>query len=130
MFTHAKTGEPDDSWWAYYVALAKGRRTTTLGLARQARLNPSLLTRWKTGSQPTVDSLRKLSHLTGVPIVDLLVAAGHLEPDEVQANPVTLVSNTDHPADVRTAIESDDTLSAGTKRHLLAILDAEEGAQD
>lgn len=53
-------------------------------LARRAGVNESPISRWLKGSNtPSIEQLRLIAPVLGVPLIDLVVSAGHLTADEV-----------------------------------------------
>lgn len=67
---------------------ARGLRTAA-ALAAQAGIGESLVSRWLRGAnQPDVTTLRKLSPVLDVPVLTLIVAAGHLSPEEAKLRDV------------------------------------------
>lgn len=81
---NATSDRPD--WAAYLTAAmrAAGYQRAS-DLARAAALKHPLISRWMDGtSLPDVASLRKLSGPLGIPLLELMVAAGHLTPAEVK----------------------------------------------
>lgn len=63
---------------------AAGYRTAT-SLAKALTVNDSVVSRWLNGqSQTDVQMIRRLSPLLHVPVLDLLVAAGHIAPAEAR----------------------------------------------
>ncbi len=75
----------DDATWACWL---RARITATAypslsELARVSGINVSVISRWLTqGSTPTVAHLRQLSGPLDTPLLELLVAAGHLSAAE------------------------------------------------
>lgn len=59
--------------------------TTATSIARALGVNDSVVSRWLSGkSQTEVQMIRRLSPLLHVPVLELLVAAGHIEPGEAK----------------------------------------------
>lgn len=56
---------------------------TAAGLARATGIKDSVISRWRKGAVPTVENLRLLAPVLGVPMRDLVVVAGHMLPEEV-----------------------------------------------
>jgi transcriptional regulator with XRE-family HTH domain len=92
-------------------------------LARESGVPDSVLSRWRNaGTKPSLEQLRRLQPFLQAPLLELLVAAGHLTPDEANltavSRPVRL------PRDVRDAIELEPALPDDLKRLLLNQYDA------
>jgi transcriptional regulator with XRE-family HTH domain len=60
-------------------------------LHRATGLGEPNIGRWLSGRQPGIETLRRLSPILGVPVVQLLVAAGHLTADEAGMNEAPIV---------------------------------------
>lgn len=105
--------------WADYVQrLMDAKGWSKSDLARAAGVDPSLVSNWTNrGFQPSVESLRKLSRVADVPMLHLMVAAGHLEPEEAAMEDVDITPRADV-ASVVEAIEQDPDLLPEAKRHL------------
>lgn len=56
---------------------------TAADLSRATGIKDSVISRWLKGSIPTVENLRLLAPVLQVPVRDLVVAAGHMFPEEV-----------------------------------------------
>ncbi len=54
-------------------------------LAARAGLSPSVIHRWRKGYRPNLDNARLVAKALGVPILEVLLAAGQLTPDEAGA---------------------------------------------
>lgn len=67
---------------------------TDAAVARALGVQQSVIKRWREGSAPSVDNLRKISHALAVPMQQAMIAAEYLTPDE--ATVVTV------PADLET----------------------------
>lgn len=52
-------------------------------LCRAMNIRQSNISRWQEGTQPGNGVIRKLSRELGVSVRDLLIAAGHFEPDDL-----------------------------------------------
>lgn len=58
-------------------------------LSDKSGIHDATISRWiKQGNQPGIEQLRKLVKPLGVPLLKLLVVAGHLEPGEAQMRDV------------------------------------------
>lgn len=107
--------------WAQWL----GRRMAELGygsnsdLARAAGVPDSVISRWRTsGTTPSLGQLRRLQGPLHATLLQLLVAAGHLTPEEAGtrevAGPLRVVRG------VREAIMADPLLD-DELRHLLVV---------
>lgn len=104
-------------WLAARMEL-RGFRSSS-ELARAAGIPDSVISRWRSGSSvPSVVQLRRLQGPLQVPLLTLLVAAGHLSADEVglQLPP----DPEPRPRDTRDAIQRDPGLTEDL-RHLLEV---------
>lgn len=87
-------------------------------MAERTGIDASVISRWKNdGAQPRIDALRAISHAANVPMLHLMVAAGHLEPEEAAMEDVDITPRADV-ASVVEAIEQDPDLLPEAKRHL------------
>ncbi|MGN6245267.1 MAG: helix-turn-helix domain-containing protein [Motilibacteraceae bacterium] len=105
------------AWLAARMEL-RGFRSSS-ELARAAGIPDSVISRWRSGaSVPSVVQLRRLQGPLQVPLLTLLVAAGHLTADEVA---LELPPDPEpRPRDTRDAIRRDAGLSEDL-RHLLEV---------
>jgi transcriptional regulator with XRE-family HTH domain len=92
-------------------------------LARESGVPDSVLSRWRNaGTRPSLEQVGRLQPALQAPLLELLVAAGHLTPDEAKltamSSPVRL------PRDVRDAIELEPELPDDFKHLLLNQYDA------
>lgn len=73
-------------WGAYLSKLMRARKIgSDAELARRSGINQSLISRWKKDDvAPGVDNLRRLSRALDVPLLELMVAAGVVEPKEAR----------------------------------------------
>ncbi len=70
-------------WAAYLDTAIRAAALTQAELARRSGLAESMVSRWLRGlNQPDVPNLRRVRPVLGVPMLELLVAAGHLTQDE------------------------------------------------
>jgi transcriptional regulator with XRE-family HTH domain len=70
------------------IGMDPDTRGAQADLARRAGLKPSTLSRWLSGEQqPGTEPLRDLAHVLKIRPVDLLVAAGRLEPTDISGGP-------------------------------------------
>lgn len=85
------------------------------------------VSRWKTGSVPSLANMRAVADALGVPMIDVLIAAGVLDGDELNREPVAPATPS-----VDVAIEVDPNLTdlqRRTLRDILASLRAVEAGQ-
>ncbi|OOL30445.1 hypothetical protein GQ85_19870 [Rhodococcus rhodochrous] len=70
---------------------------TDAAVARALGVQQSVIKRWREGSAPSIDNLRKISTTLAVPMQQAMIAAGYLTPDEasVVTVPADLESVTD-----------------------------------
>lgn len=99
-------------------AMAAARIDSASDLARASGIGEAQISRWLRGqNQPDLANLRRLSRHLGRPLLELLVAAGHLEPREAamkdQPDPPELIR-----MDVISAIREDPQLAVEAKAHL------------
>jgi transcriptional regulator with XRE-family HTH domain len=72
-------------WATYLESAMRSAGLTQAELARQSGLAESMVSRWLRGlNQPDVPNLRRVRPVLGVPMLELLVAAGYLTLDEAQ----------------------------------------------
>lgn len=104
---------------------------TPADLARATGVAGSVVSRWLRGSIPTVENLRLLAPVLGVPTRDLVVVAGHMLPEEVGLTGIP--EPPDRPAPtVEESIRAEPYLSDDKKVLFLGLLNAlrEEHSQD
>jgi transcriptional regulator with XRE-family HTH domain len=88
-------------------------------LGRRSGVDQSLISRWlRDGTQPTVPALRRLAPVLGASVLELLVVAGHLEPDEVDLDRLPAAQPVDE-ADVVDLLADDPTLSPESREHIV-----------
>lgn len=74
-------------WPAYLEqAMLAARIHSKAELARRSGADSSLISRWFVGVMPSIPHLRKLVPVLGIPLPELMVAAGHIEPAEAKMN--------------------------------------------
>lgn len=72
-------------WGSYLRKAMAAKGLGAADLARATGVNQSLISRWlKDEIAPSVENLRRVSKALGIPLLDLLVAAGHVEPGEAR----------------------------------------------
>jgi transcriptional regulator with XRE-family HTH domain len=72
-------------WAPYLESAMRGAGLTQAELARRSGLAESMVSRWLRGlNQPDVPNLRRVGPVLGVPMLELLVAAGHVTQDEAR----------------------------------------------
>lgn len=96
---------------------------TNSDLARAAGVPDSVISRWRNnGTMPSLGQLRRLTEPLGASLLQLLVAAGHLTPDEAEATgapePIRIVRS------VREAIAHDPELDDELRQLLLVQYEA------
>ena len=100
-------------WAAYLESAMRSAGLTQAELARRSGLAESMVSRWLRGlNQPDVPNLRRVGPVLGVPMLELIVAAGYLTLEEAE-----LRDSPEPPAPVRVGI-SVDGLSADQVRQL------------
>jgi transcriptional regulator with XRE-family HTH domain len=96
-----KSSERD--WAAYLESAIRSSGLTQAELARRSGLAESMVSRWLRGvNQPDVPNLRRVRPVLGVPMMELLVAAGHVTLEEAQ-----LRDRPEPPVPVRVGIDTD-----------------------
>lgn len=96
-----KSSERD--WAAYLESAIRSSGLTQAELARRSGLAESMVSRWLRGlNQPDVPNLRRVRPVLGVPMLELLVAAGHVTLEEAQ-----LRDAPEPPEPVRVGISTD-----------------------
>jgi transcriptional regulator with XRE-family HTH domain len=96
-----KSSERD--WAAYLESAIRSAGLTQAELARRSGLAESMVSRWLRGlNQPDVPNLRRVRPVLGVPMLELLVAAGHVTLEEAQ-----LRDAPEPPVPVRLGISTD-----------------------
>jgi transcriptional regulator with XRE-family HTH domain len=92
-------------------------------LARDSGVPDSVLSRWRNaGTKPSLEQLRRLQPFLQAPLLELLVAAGHLTPEEANLTAVSRPIRL--PRDVRDAIKLEPELPDDLKHLLLHQYDA------
>jgi len=79
-------------WWAWVQRHLDERGWTSSDLARHAKINRSIIGRWRDGAQPEVRTARALAVALGRPVLEVLVAAELLTPEEAGVTGVTVIS--------------------------------------
>lgn len=93
-------------------------------LAKRIGVADATVSRWKEGgAQPQVDVCRRLATVLGVPVLEVLVAAGHLTRSEAQLKDVRGLPDLP-PVSAREALIGDDSLDDDVRAVLLAAYDA------
>lgn len=88
-------------------------------LARSSGVPDSVISRWRTsGTVPSIAQLRRLQSALQVSLLELVVAAGHLSPEE--AGVTSFSPAVRIPRDARAAIRHDEGLDDDLK-HLLEV---------
>lgn len=117
----SKKGPEPASWPDYLRAAMKAKGyANAADLARQSGLNETQISRWMRGQgQPSLANLRRLVPALGRPMLELTVAAGHLDPDEAQMKTRPEPPSVTEPLSVVTAISEDRELIPEAREHLL-----------
>jgi transcriptional regulator with XRE-family HTH domain len=72
-------GLPQGDWAGYLDAAMRSAGLSQAELGRRSGLAESMVSRWLRGlNQPDVPNLRRVGPVLGVPMLELLVAAGHV----------------------------------------------------
>jgi len=79
-------------WWAWLQRHLDERGWTPSDLARHAKINRSIISRWREGAQPEVPTARALAVALGRPLLEVLVAAELITPEEAGVTEVTVVT--------------------------------------
>lgn len=74
--------EAATGWWEWLNSQLDHRGWDASTLADAIGVSPSTISRWHY-TQPSVDNLRAVARVLRVPLAELLVRAGHVEPDEL-----------------------------------------------
>ena len=81
---HIRT-ESGREWAAYLESAMRSAGLTQAELARRSGLAESMVSRWLRGlNQPDVPNLRRVRPVLGVPMLELIVAAGYLSLEEAE----------------------------------------------
>ncbi|KAF0964654.1 helix-turn-helix domain-containing protein [Rhodococcus sp. T7] len=76
-------------WGAFLTDHMKDRGWSQNRLAKEARTNPSVVSRWiNDGMEPGIKSIRLVAEAFGVPVTRALLAAGAVTADELGILPV------------------------------------------
>lgn len=95
--------------------------------ARRHDITASNLGKWRDGDMdPTLPALEDVAAALGRPLVDLLIAAGYITPDEVGGRTVMPTP----PPDVSHAIENDSSLTEVERQVLRSAVALAIGARD
>ncbi len=78
-------------WWAWVQRHLDERGWTSSDLARHAKINRSIIGRWRDGAQPEVRTARALAVALGRPLLEVLVASELLTPEEAGVTGVTVI---------------------------------------
>jgi transcriptional regulator with XRE-family HTH domain len=85
---HIRT-ESGREWAAYLESALRSSGLTQAELARRSGLAESMVSRWLRGlNQPDVPNLRRVRPVLGVPMLELIVAAGYLSLEEAELQDV------------------------------------------
>lgn len=115
------------TWATYVTALLDARGERAADLAKATGISNSLISRWlSAGTQPDIPSLRRLAATTGIPLLELMIQAGHITRDEAQITRHYAMPR----VTIERAIDSDDSISDHDRRILHAILGVIRGELD
>lgn len=86
------------TWWPYVQRHLDKHGWTPSDLSRQAEINRSIISRWKEGAKPEVETARKVAQAFGRPLPEVLIASGlvskeELAVDEIAMSPLDEVSD-------------------------------------
>jgi transcriptional regulator with XRE-family HTH domain len=110
--------------WDDYLrhAMALAHVQNAAELSRRSGISESQISRWlKNRGAPDVETLRKVARVLNRPLLEVVVAAGHLTPDEARMKDAPTIPE---PASVRDTLLADPALSAAGRAMLLAAYDA------
>lgn len=94
---------------------------TLTAWCRKMQIPDPTVLRWKKGIEPDFRSLQRVANVMGRSILDVLLAAGYIGPDEAKGHvPQPML------VDARQAIKADPSLSEMLASHLLEIMDRYE----
>lgn len=88
----AAMAETDISFAEYLEGHLAERAWEVSDLAARAGMSPSVIFRYKRGQRPDLKNSRTLAHALGRPLLEVLVVAGLLTPDEAGAHVSTPAS--------------------------------------
>jgi transcriptional regulator with XRE-family HTH domain len=72
-------------WWTWIAGQLEAREWSAADLARESSVSEARITEWKNaGMRPSIPSARRVATALGVPLLDVLVAAEHLTPEEAR----------------------------------------------
>lgn len=110
----------DMTFEEYLDAAMKRQGYTAKSLARATKIDPSLIGRWRAGTvKPTLDSLKRVAAVLDVPVMDLVVTAGLLTPEQAarkDADGATATARERFVDDLRSLGLSDETVARGAAR--------------
>jgi transcriptional regulator with XRE-family HTH domain len=115
---------PGNGSWADYLrrAMAHSHVSNAAELSRRSGISESQIGRWlRDIGVPDIDKLRKVSRTLQRPLLEMVVAAGHLSLEEAQMRDAPTVPDT---PGARDAILADPSLSEASRAVLLAAYDA------
>lgn len=77
--------DPSSNWVDYFTGHLERLGLSNAELARTTGLGDSVISKWRRGAAvPDVESCRKIARAFHRPLLEVLVAAGHLEPGEAR----------------------------------------------
>lgn len=119
-------------WPAYLkAAMEAAGYTSAAELARATGIGEAQVSRWLRGAtQPDVINLRRLTRSLRRPLLELLVAAGHLEPEEARMKSAPEPPAREDPPSPEEALWSLPVLSEDEKEELVAYYLARQAARE
>jgi transcriptional regulator with XRE-family HTH domain len=115
---------PDDGSWGTYLrrAMDYARIPNAAELHRRSGISESQISRWlRDQGAPDIETLRKVAKTLRRPVLEVVVAAGHLTSEEARLQDAPTVPE---PVGSRDAILTDQALSEAGRAMLLAAYDA------
>lgn len=78
------------SWWQYVQRYLDKFGWTPSDLSRQADINRSIISRWKEGATPEVETARKVAKAFQRPMPEVLIASGLVTKDELDVSDIAV----------------------------------------
>lgn len=107
--------------WSDFLdaAMRKSGYGTAADLSRASGIDQTQISRWLRGlGQPSLDNLRKLAPALRRPMLELVVASGHLTREEARLRDLRPIEEPEAPS-VSEAVERDPRLMDMAREHLL-----------
>jgi transcriptional regulator with XRE-family HTH domain len=88
------------TWWPYVQRYLDKYGWTPSDLSRHADINRSIISRWKEGAKPEVETVRRVANAFNRPLAEVLIASGLVTKDElaikeIAVSPLDEVSDTE-----------------------------------